>query len=116
MILRATQSGHLTASRDPGQVQTRQPLAARRREPILAASGGATAGRSMDFDPSQIRKGLIGAVVLLGAARIAFPPLARSSGERLILDALAVFARACLIVCGFSLLRRRGLYGSCQIS
>ena len=73
MILRATQSGHLTASRDPGQVETRQPLAARRREPILAASGGAPAGRPMDFDPSQIRKGLIGAVVLLGTARIAFP-------------------------------------------
>ena len=63
----------------------------------------------MDFDPSQIRKGLIGAVVLLGTARIAFPHLARSTGERLIFDALAVLVGAGLIVFGFILLRRKRL-------
>jgi len=63
----------------------------------------------MDFDPSQIRKGLIGAVVLLGTARIAFPHLARSTGERLLFDALAVLVGGGLIVFGFILLRRKRL-------
>jgi E3 ubiquitin ligase len=63
----------------------------------------------MELDARKIRGLLIGAVIALGIARTAIPHLAKSTGERMLFDVVAILVGAGLIVFGFVVLRRKRL-------